>query len=166
MTAHPTHKQAGGFTGWHMLGIMLAFFGTIIAVNSLMAYYASSSWSGILAKNTYVASQEFNIKAAEARQWAKQGFRGELKVDGDLLTYRLQGPAGAVDRLSAVSVIFHRPVGEQQDFTLTLRRTADGAFSAQHALASGQWIADVAAIEDGKTIFHQAGRLNIAGRAP
>jgi nitrogen fixation protein FixH len=36
------------FTGYHMLAILVAFFGVIISVNLLMAYYANSSWSGLI----------------------------------------------------------------------------------------------------------------------
>jgi nitrogen fixation protein FixH len=60
-------KTAGTFTGWHMLGIMVAFFGVIIAVNLTMAYNAIHSWSGLVVQNTYVASQEFNDKAETAK---------------------------------------------------------------------------------------------------
>ncbi len=63
-------KTSGAFTGWHMLGIMVAFFGVIIAVNITMAYKAVSSWSGLVVKNTYVASQEFNDKAETGKEQA------------------------------------------------------------------------------------------------
>lgn len=52
------------FTGRHMLAIMLAFFGVIIAVNGVMATFATRSWSGLVVENTYVASQQFNERAA------------------------------------------------------------------------------------------------------
>ena len=42
---------------------MLAFFGVIIAVNVVMATLASTSWTGLVVENSYVASQEFNRKA-------------------------------------------------------------------------------------------------------
>jgi nitrogen fixation protein FixH len=166
MTVPSVTVKSANFTGWHMLAIMCAFFGTVIGVNVLMAYYASASWSGILAKNTYVASQDFNLKAAEAREWAREGFKGKLTVEGDQLKYRLEGPAKSIDALQAVSAIFHRPVGEQQDFVLSLPRSADGSFVARHGLAPGQWIADIAVIEDGRTIFHEAMRLHITGDTP
>jgi nitrogen fixation protein FixH len=149
------------FTGRHMLAIMVAFFGVIISVNVLMAYLANSTWSGILAKNTYVASQEFNMKAEEARKWAELGYEGTLAVDGSTITYRLKGPAEEIGRLAEIKAIFHRPVGEQQDFSMPLTRVSDGVFSAQHNLAAGSWIVDLAAIEDGKTIYHQAERIAI-----
>jgi nitrogen fixation protein FixH len=150
------------FTGWHMLAILVAFFGVVISVNVLMAYYANSSWSGILSKNTYVASQDFNIKAAEARAWEAQGFKGDFKVDGGRLEYRLQGPAGEIARLASVTAIFHRPVGDKQDFAMQLAKAGEGLFEAEHQLKPGQWIVDLAAVDNGKTIFHQAERIVIA----
>ena len=53
------------FTGYHMVAVMTLFFGTIISVNLLMAWYANTSWSGLVVKNSYVASQEFNGKLEE-----------------------------------------------------------------------------------------------------
>lgn len=152
--AEPKH-----FTGRHMLAIMIAFFGVIISVNVFMAYMASKSWSGILAKNTYVASQDFNMKAAEARHWAELGFSGAFKVESRRLEYRLQGPAGEIERLAAITALFHRPVGDKQDFSLTLPRVAPGVYAVEHDLAPGQWIVDLAAVDDGETVYHQAVRI-------
>ena len=61
------HHQPGAvFSGRHMLLTMLAFFGVIIGVNLTMAWFARSSWTGLVVENSYVASQEFNAKM-EAR---------------------------------------------------------------------------------------------------
>jgi nitrogen fixation protein FixH len=158
--------KSKGFTGWHMLSIMLAFFGTIISVNVLMAYYANSSWSGMLAKNTYVASQDFNVQAAEARAWARKGFRGELEVDRTAIRYRLEGPTDVVSELKTVTATFHRPVGDAQDFTVDLQRSDDGSYSATHGIASGPWIIDLESEFHDRTIFHQAERIVIEEHAP
>lgn len=150
------------FTGWHMLAVMIAFFGVIISVNVLMAWYASSSWSGLISPNTYVASQDFNAGAAKARIWTLEGFRGAFTAKGKTLEYRLQGPSTKIDGLTEISAIFHRPVGEKQDFTIKLRKAGEGYFTSDHNLAAGQWIVDLAAIENGQTIFHEAERITIA----
>ena len=150
------------FTGWHMLAILIAFFGVVISVNVLMAWYASSSWSGLISKDTYVASQDFNIEAAKARRWAQQGFKGKFTVMDDALEYRLAGPAAEIGNLRQVSAIFHRPVGDKQDFTITLGKAGDGLFTSGHNLPVGQWIVDLAAIDGGRTVFHEAERIYIA----
>jgi nitrogen fixation protein FixH len=157
-----TTETSGTFTGWHMLAILVAFFGVIIAVNVTMATFASTSWSGLISKDTYVASQDFNIEAAKAHRWAAEGFKGEFTVHSPTLEYRLEGPAAKVERLVQISAIFHRPVGDRQDFTVTLKRTSAGLFTLQHDLPAGQWIVDLAAIENGETVYHEAERIYIA----
>lgn len=154
-----TTGQIRGFTGWHMTATMVAFFGTIITANGLMAYYAGSSWSGMLSKNTYVASQDFNIKAAEAREWARQGLRGDVEVGRSAIRYRLDGPDDVISGVSDVVATFHRPVGDKQDFSITLRRGADDLYSAKHELDLGPWIVDLAAKSGDQTVFHQAERI-------
>ena len=58
-------------TGRHVLFIFVGAFGTIIAVNLLLAYSAVSTFPGLEVKNSYVASQEFNERKAaqEALGW-------------------------------------------------------------------------------------------------
>ncbi len=54
-------KQAkGSFTGKHMLGVMIAGFGIVAAVNFYMASLAVGGFHGIVVENSYVASQKFN----------------------------------------------------------------------------------------------------------
>jgi nitrogen fixation protein FixH len=156
-------RQHNGFTGWHMFWIMIAFFGTIITVNVTMAYLANSSWSGMLAKNTYVASQDFNKNADRAREWAREGFKGEVRLEGGRVNYRLQGPADVIAAVDHVEATFHRPVGDKQDFAIRL--TSDGEhFTAAEMPAAGPWIVDFAAMRDGEVVFHHAERIVSEGR--
>ena len=53
-------------TGKRMTGIFVLFFGVVIAVNVVMACYASSTFGGIVVENSYVASQDFNRWLDEA----------------------------------------------------------------------------------------------------
>jgi len=57
------------FTGWHMTGILLGFFGIIVAVNFTMATLATRTFGGVVVQNSYVASQRYNewLKAARAQ---------------------------------------------------------------------------------------------------
>lgn len=155
--------RANGFTGRHMLAILIAFFGTVIAVNVLMAYLANTSWSGMLSKNTYVASQDFNRNAARAREWTKEGFRGDLSIEGGMMHYRLEGPADKLAGIDHVEALLHRPVGDKQDFAIRLTREHD-RFSAPATLKPGPWIVDLAAMRGGELVFHQAQRIVSEGR--
>ncbi|MCB1446634.1 MAG: FixH family protein [Rhizobiaceae bacterium] len=155
-------RESRGFTGWHMLFAMVAFFGTVITVNLIMAYLANSSWSGMLSKNTYVASQEFNKNAARAREWAREGFKGVVTIGDGMVRYRLDGPADVVAAIDHVEALFHRPVGDKQDFSVKLLRDGD-MFVARTSPAKGPWVVDFAAFDDGRIVFHQAERVVSGG---
>ncbi|MGV8936896.1 MAG: FixH family protein [Allorhizobium sp.] len=149
------------FTGWHMAAILLAFFGTVISVNLLMAYYATSSWSGLVVENTYVASQQFNGKAASIRAMLATGIIGKLSVGDGEIRYNLAIPGkGPVDADSVIAH-FKRPVGEHQDFIATLSPTGNGDHVAAHAVLPGHWIVEVISTKDGKVIMHEANRISV-----
>lgn len=131
------------FTGRHMFLLLIAFFGVIIAVNLTMAYFANSTWTGLVVKNSYVASQEFNAKAARAEAQIARGWTYALDVSGGRVSFSLSSPSGAPIGARAVQVTFKRPVSDREDVTISLVRTTNGRWEAPHALAPGAWIAAV-----------------------
>jgi nitrogen fixation protein FixH len=141
MNSRPT--RASEFTGKHMLLIMLAFFGVIIAVNLTMATFASTSWTGFVVKNSYVASQQFNEKAEWGRAQAALGWAGTLVVDGSAIRYRLVDRAGEPILLSSVNAIFRRPTSDSEDHTFVLEAGSEGWHSADSVLRDGVWIVEI-----------------------
>ena len=156
-------RKAFTFTGWHMLAIMLAFFGTIITVNFTMAYFATSTWSGLVVKNTYVASQEFNGKTAAIKEMLATGIAGDLSVDAKGMRYRLTLPNNVPVVADSVLAHFKRPVGEHQDFELVLTPAGDGLYLAETAVLPGSWIVEIKATKGGKMIMHEAKRVTVSG---
>jgi nitrogen fixation protein FixH len=143
MTARASQPRA--FTGRHMLGVMVAFFGVIITVNLTMAAFAWTSWTGLVVKNSYVASQEFNDRAKAGREQAALGWQGELAYEKGELRYRLVSANGAVVAATGVEVALGRPAYEAEDTTVALSPTGDGSFGGDIALADGQWIVRLSA---------------------
>ncbi|TCU39163.1 FixH family protein [Rhizobium azibense] len=152
-----------GFTGRHMLFIMLVFFGIIISVNMTMAWYASSSWSGLVVENTYVASQEFNKKAQAMQAMAKSGVSGEFALQDGLIVYRLRNRDGSPAAADAVTAHFKRPVGDHEDFVIRLSKNRDGHFETRHRVLSGDWIVEIVSKNEGTIVMHEAIRINRAG---
>ena len=72
------------FTGWHMAAITSSFFAVIIAVNLTLAFFASTSWTGLVVANSYVASQNFNRDAEIARQQRALGWQVNLTFNRGL----------------------------------------------------------------------------------
>ncbi|NKB83035.1 FixH family protein [Brucella grignonensis] len=144
-------KPSGTFTGWHMLGIMLAFFGVIIAVNLTMAYNAIHSWSGLVVKNTYVASQEFNDKAQTGKEQAALQWQSKPFFAEGVFTWRLTDRDGKAVGLTGGTVEFKRPVGDVHDTKVTLTVREPGMLTAPLELGEGAWIMEVnadAGLED------------------
>lgn len=154
------------FTGWHMLGVICLFFGTIISVNFFMAYQAIHSWSGIVVENTYVASQQFNTKVAEAKKLDASGISGILTVKDGVVRYAITDAAGQPVVAEQVVASFRRPVGDHQDFELQLADLGHGIFEASHTVMPGHWIVEVSALQDNQRILHHTQRIAIIGEKP
>jgi nitrogen fixation protein FixH len=140
-----TVTVTGTFTGRHMLAIMLAFFGVIIAANLTMAIFALTSWTGLVVQNSYVASQEFNDRAQAGRAQAALGWDGELAYAQGVLRYTLVRDNGAPVALTGVEVTLGRPAYEADDITIELSPTDGGGFGGEIVLGDGQWVVRVSA---------------------
>ncbi|TNM64903.1 FixH family protein [Aliirhizobium smilacinae] len=151
------------FTGWHMAGVMVLFFGTIISVNVFMAYNAITSWSGLVVPNTYVASQQFNGKVAQARALAATGVNGRLAVTADGVRYEVLGADGQPVATDRLVLNFKRPVGEHQDFSIEMVAEGQGVFAASRQILPGHWIVEAIAERGGERILHHAERVSVHG---
>lgn len=138
-----TTSKPREFTGWHMLAIMVAFFGVVITVNLTMAFLASSSWTGFVVENTYVASQKFNQKAAEGREQAALGWTSNLVIADGRISYRLTDKAGNVVAAKRGTANFRRPAYAAEDLSVDLAPQRDGALAAPVAAHDGLWIVEV-----------------------
>ena len=148
------------FTGYHMLATMVAFFTVVIGVNLVMARYAITTWTGLVVPNTYVASQEFNGKAAQSKAITALGYQGAIASGEAGFTFTLTDRNGAGVDADAVLVAFNRPVGAVGDHTMTLTPRGQGMFAAPGKLIEGEWIAHISAVLDGATIYRAAYRIH------
>lgn len=151
------------FTGRHMLAVMVAFFGVVISVNVYMAWQATHSWSGLVVKNTYVASQEFNGKVAEAKALAATGITGSASVSGSEIRYELRHSERGPVEADVVTLQFKRPVGVSEDFSVDLTRISEGVFVARRDVPPGTWIVEASAARNGERILHNTERLAVPG---
>lgn len=130
-------------TGWHVLAIMVSFFSIVIVVNLTMAFLARSSWTGFVVENTYVASQQFNQKAAEGRAQAALGWTAKLSIADGKVSYRLVNSVGDVVASKHVTVNFRRPAYASEDQKVDLISQPDGSLSAPVDVRDGMWIVEI-----------------------
>ena len=131
------------FTGYHMAAALALFFGVIITVNLIMAYFANSTWSGLVVKNSYVASQEFNGKVEQVKAQEALGWKGTLTSSPGVVRWSLVDANATPVATDAVTIRFRRPVTETADATVSLTPAANGDWQAAFPLGEGLWIAVV-----------------------
>ncbi len=144
-----TTKETWRFTGTHMFLVMLLFFGTIISVNVIMAVAATGSWSGLVVKNSYVASQQFNAKLEDMKRQQKLGWTVAVTASETKVAVALND-AGGKPVAAKLSVAMTRPNTDHDDHVLTLALAPSGRYEAETKLGAGAWDATVTAV-DGKT---------------
>lgn len=149
----PRHNQITKereFTGFHMAAVLALFFGVIISVNLTMAYFANSTWSGLVVKNSYVASQEFNGKVEQVKAQEALGWKGSLTSSSGVVRWSLIDAGGKPVAADAVTVRFRRPVTESADATVSMAPSGNVDWQADFPLADGIWIAVI----DVKSVSH------------
>ncbi len=134
------------FTGWHMLAMMVAFFGVIIAVNITMARIAIGTFGGVVVENSYIATERFNgwLEQAEAQEKLGWEISPALDADRHVAVTTSQTP----DALLITGWARH-PLGVADERQLVFAREADGSFRSTDALPEGRWVLRISASADG-----------------
>ena len=137
-----------GLKGWHVLAILVGFFGTVMTVNFIMAGYAISTFSGIDGPDTYQRGLDYNKTVAEAAEQDRLGWSNALVfVDGGTkLRLTLQDRELRPIRDLTLSGVIGRGATDQFDRPLTFRATAEGSYEAQLGpMAPGSWLVSLEA---------------------
>ncbi len=133
------------FTGWHMATITISFFAVIIAVNLTLAVFASTSWTGLVVANSYVASQKFNRDVEIARQQQALGWQMNLTFHRGLARIsfldRDSRPMTGLD----IRAVLQWPTDEAGDQVLQLQDAGAGIYLAHVPINRGVWTADITA---------------------
>jgi nitrogen fixation protein FixH len=122
-------------TGKKVLAIGIAAFAVILAANITMMVAATGTFPGVVVKNSYVASQDWDERA---RAQAELGWKAEAGLDDEGLAVRLTDSAGEPVPGLAVTATVGRPASKAEDRVVTLVETG-GLYAAPVDLAPGLW---------------------------
>jgi nitrogen fixation protein FixH len=151
------------FTGKHMLIIMLSFFGVVIGVNLVMAWFANASWSGLIVSNGYVASQSFNSDLQHIRAQQSLGWTVRLLHSAAEVRFSVKDKHGnRVDGLTVAGSV-RRTVTDRDDIKLHFSETAPGQYAASAAMAPGLWEAAIQATAQDGTLYQHVERFTVTG---
>ena len=155
--------QTKEFTSRHMWFVVSGFFGVIIAVNVGMAIIASTSWTGLVVQNSYVASQQFEDKRIAHNAQQADGWNATFTYSPGVAKLVIVDGVGHPVDLGPVTLKVNRPVGGHDDQTVTLERAPNGGYQATLRLAAGVWDALVEALDTPKGNFELHERFSVKG---
>jgi len=138
------------FTGWHMLAVMVAFFGVVIGVNVTLAVLANRTWSGLIVANGYDASQAYGKEEAREKAQALLGWQAGIIHENGVLTVSMRSKDGLALTGLQMKGTLRRVVTDSEDHMLVFAEAGNGAYSAPARIAPGQWELEVDA-NDGKS---------------
>ncbi len=152
-------RHLGQFVGGHALVSFLMFFLPIIAANLLLATNAVSTFPGLVVKNGYIASQEFDKRKAAQ---VGLGWTVTLAHDAGNLRLAVTDAAGTPIEVASLDATIGRATTQAQDISPTW--AFDGAaYVAPVALAPGNWQVRLKAIATDGTLFEQTREIFIKG---
>ncbi len=138
----PTSDQ-GTFElkGWHVLLILMAFFGVMFSVNGVFLYHAITSFPGEDVKKSYVQGLNYNDTLAVRAEQAALGWRAEAGLQNSTLVLRLSDSENRpLSNLSVVAEVRHLAT-QNADQIVTLQPQAQGEYLAEGlVLDPGQWL--------------------------
>ena len=139
-----TEKRARkAFTGWHMTAILVAFFGTVVAVNFTMARLAMSTFGGKVVENSYVASQQYNKLLARAEAQDRLGWTPTVTLDRDRrVRIDIRKDGHPLAGLSVGATASH-PLGRSAPFAHRFVMAEEGAWRSVEPLAEGRQRLDI-----------------------
>lgn len=126
------------FTGWHLLAMLVAMFGTVIGVNVTMATFAATTFGGTVVDNSYVASQRFNGWLAASRKQETLGWTVRVDVGGDRRLVATLSGNGVAPGATVAATAVH-PLGREPERRLRFTPVGVRSFIADEPLPSGRW---------------------------
>ncbi len=155
--------MSGELKGWHVLAMMLGFFGITIAVNVALTVYAIGTFSGEDVSKPYLRGLEYN-RTLDARA-AQAALGWTVTIDaarangGAAISAHVADRDGAAKSVLTVEAVLRRPTDAGLDRTITLTPSGDGNYRTVVAdLAPGAWDIVVQA-KDGGVAFEAERRV-------
>ena len=158
-TVDPTKRKSREFTGWHMLAVFVGAFGVIISVNVALAVNAVRTFPGLNVKNSYVASQEFDLRR-DAQ--LSLGWDVSATVEAGELRLNIRDAGGNPVQPATLQAVLGRSTHVQDDRAAEF--TFDGTAHVMPVdLGPGKWVLRLRAVSEDGTEFQQRIELHVRG---
>ena len=150
--------------GWHVLAMLLAFFGTVIGVDVTFSVLALRTFPGEDVRNSYVQGNHYNETLAQRARGAALGWRATADIEpgagASAVIVTLRDNKGApLDGLTLTGRL-RRPATTRADRPLAFVAEKDGRYVARTpGLQEGAWDLEAVAAR-GSQSFEIGARLS------
>jgi len=152
-------------TGRTVLIALLAFFGIVIGVNSVMIALAIGTMPGLENEKPYQAGVAYNaeIDAARAqagRHWTVVSHVGRDAQDHATASVTARDADGIPMTGLAITMRLLRPADQRGDRTIVLRERAPGTYEGEATgVAVGAWDVEIEAARASERLFRSHNRI-------
>lgn len=138
--------------GWHVLVMIVAFFGVTIGVNATFITLALRTHPGEDVPKSYLQGINYNDTLARRHAQAELGWTARVNVVGEDLLIEVRDAGGEPVSGLVLEGAMNHPTDTSRDCPLAFRETRTGLYRVGLPCAeSGQW--HVRAMNDGETPF-------------
>lgn len=149
--------------GWHVLMIMLGFFGVVFAVNGVFLYNAITSFPGEDVKKSYVQGLNYNQTLAARAAQIDMGWSAAAGIEGEEVVFQLTDAKAQPVSGRVVIAELRRRASANHDQTLALTALSEGEYTASVGkLDKGEWELRFTVMEkDAETVAFTANKTLI-----
>jgi len=161
-----TQGKERKLTGRTVFLCLLAFFGTVTAVNAVMIRFATSTFGGVETSSAYAAGLAFKQDelAAEAQDALGWKVDGRLVSAGNgkakLIVTAHTRDGAAIAGWSAKARLAH-PADARLDHVVALARTGPDQASGEVVASAGQWDLLIELSQDNGPAFRSRSRITL-----
>lgn len=152
-------KKDFKLTGWHALGIFGGAFAVIIGVNIALAYSAVKTFPGLETKNSYVASQTFDIRRAAQENL---GWTVDVTAREGEIVLSITDENGKPVQAGRLEAVLGRATSVKDDIAPEFAYNGK-AYIAREALGPGKWVVRMKANALDGTEFQQRLTVHVEG---
>lgn len=146
MTEPTPPRREFRLKGWHVLAIVLTFFGVVFSVNAFFITSALTTFTGEEATRAYVRGLEYNEVLAARRAQAELGWSASVNITDGRILVSVTDPDGAPVRALELTGVLRRPGDPLQDRALEFSEIREGVYAALPGeLETGRWLVRVRA---------------------
>lgn len=133
--------QTPGFQirGWHVLLMVVGFFGVVIAVDVTFMMAAYRSFPGQVSVTPYEDGLAYNKHMAQQRAQAALGWRAAVATASNAVTVEVVDAKGAPVTGLKLTGLLSRPATEAGRIALTFAEAAPGRYAARAKPEAGAW---------------------------